>query len=313
MKHTTQSIIKYTVWAFIFAATSYVYATGTFTEPVGGPEDGNTDAPINVGPVSQTKTGNFGAASFCDETGANCMSASTIVNTSATSQTKSGPLETTGFTSLSYGHIGTNLSVGSPVVNPAPLGLVGLFGGKVGATEYCNQTGGNCVNPDGQKLVYITDRNHVYTTTSSETGVNRGGLTTYLGLTKIGNISLTSLKSFSPEFAAETRTIKGIIVSYSGAVTSGNFDSANMWYSFDIKGNATAGDSYPSHQSQHIYYDYSANVGTAPLYGSPLILVDGDSDSTFEFWWNLFRTTVANINISLNFQVTLSVIGYITE
>jgi hypothetical protein len=143
MKNITQTLTKYTIWAFIFAATSYVYAVGTWEEPAGAGGQNNTDAPINVGPIGQNKSGNFGAASFCDETGANCMSASTIVNTSATSQTKLGAFTTTGFRSLDDAYFATDISVAT-VADPTGLGLVGLFNGNVGASQYCDSSGANC-------------------------------------------------------------------------------------------------------------------------------------------------------------------------
>lgn len=114
MKNITQSIIKYTIWAFIFAASSYVYATGTWTEPTVAPPGGNVDSPINA---------------------------------SATSQTKTGFLWTQGIGSNAGGYFATSIGVGvSSSTDPSTLGLVGVFGGKIGATEFCDETGNDCLS-----------------------------------------------------------------------------------------------------------------------------------------------------------------------
>lgn len=111
MKKITQTFIKYTIWAIIFATSSYAYAVW---EDAPGPfPDGNKDAPINVGTVAQTKT---------------------------------GPFTSTGFTSLTDAYFATDISVGT-VTDPTGLGLVGLFNGKVGATQYCDTAGANCIVP----------------------------------------------------------------------------------------------------------------------------------------------------------------------
>jgi hypothetical protein len=112
MKNITQSIIKYTIWAIIFTATSYAYAA--WSEPTVPPPGGNPDTPINAGTGSQTKT---------------------------------GFLWTQGIGSNAGGYFATTIGVGvSSTTDPVTLGLTGVFGGKVGATEYCDNTGAECIS-----------------------------------------------------------------------------------------------------------------------------------------------------------------------
>jgi hypothetical protein len=110
MKKITQNVIKYAILALIFTVSTYAYAA--WSEPAGAPPAGNPDAPVNV---------------------------------ASTSQTKEGFLWTGGFGSTAGGYFATTLGVAT-TTNPSLTGegLVALFGGKVGASQYCDQNGGSC-------------------------------------------------------------------------------------------------------------------------------------------------------------------------
>jgi hypothetical protein len=113
MKNILQTIVKYTIWAFIFAASSYVYAVGTWNEPTGTPPADNVDAPINTGTDSQTKD---------------------------------GFLWVSGLGSNAGGFFATNVGIGvSSSTDPDDLGLTLVVGGNVGAEQYCDENGENCV------------------------------------------------------------------------------------------------------------------------------------------------------------------------
>jgi hypothetical protein len=115
MKSFTQTFIKYSIWALIFSGATYAYAVGTWSEPAcDDPTQCNTEAPINAGSESQTKE---------------------------------GFLWVQGLGSNAGGYFATTLGVGvSSSTDPVSLGLVGVFGGKIGATEFCDETGNDCLS-----------------------------------------------------------------------------------------------------------------------------------------------------------------------
>jgi hypothetical protein len=146
MKNITQSIIKYTIWAFIFIGATSAYAVGTWTDATWAPPTSNTDTPINTGTTAQNKTGSIGATQYCDSAGANCLPITSIVSTSSATQTKTGFLWSAGFGSSAGGYFATTLGVGTST-DPATKSLSALFNGNIGANSYCDRNGADCVTP----------------------------------------------------------------------------------------------------------------------------------------------------------------------
>jgi hypothetical protein len=271
MKNITQTLIRYTIWAFIFAATSYVYATGTFTEPsggFGGFPNNNTDAPINVGPVAQTKL---------------------------------GPLTTTGFTSLSYGHIGTNLSVGSPVVNPAPLGLVGLFTGNVGAAKYCNSSGTECSSTFAGQSVYLA--------TSQGIGIGLSYLSCSNTCVRAGaSVNLITFKSSNSTAQKESRRIKGLIINYY-QIFEGNSSLEGVRYNMTLDPESGGGEGI----SVPVIYDQSGTYSSAVVRNSNVIVWDGNNDNVIDIQCSVRKYNNTALNSSAKLLCGASIIGYITE
>ena len=87
-------------------------AAGTWSAAPPSPPNNNVDAPLNVGSVTQEK---------------------------------SGLLKAGGLWSTAGGYIATVLGVA--MIDSDFHGLVGLFNGKIGATAYCDILGAKCVTP----------------------------------------------------------------------------------------------------------------------------------------------------------------------
>jgi hypothetical protein len=110
-----QTIIKYGIWAVIFASFSYAIATSQpWNEPECAPPGCNAPEPINA---------------------------------SSTTQTKEGILWTGGFGSNAGGYFATTLGVATST-DPSSKSLKALFGGNIGATEYCDEYGNNCLDTE---------------------------------------------------------------------------------------------------------------------------------------------------------------------
>lgn len=233
------------------------------------------------------------------------------INTASSSQTKSGPLFVTGLTSYSGGYFASYLQTAT-ATNPIPLGLVGLFGGKIGATAYCDATGTKCNNPVSPETVHFSTGPLVIPSYNSFSFVATSDLSAPMDI-EIA-IPKSILASNSALIAAESRDIAGIIVGFRSGLSSDSNAQAiqEKWYRIKVY-NPEETTASGNRFANFIYYDDDAGISTDPLEGSGIVIMDINNDDSFRVKFELDKKGLGNVKLGTRFFGNLSVLGYITR
>jgi hypothetical protein len=253
------------------------------------------------------------------------------VNTGSTTQVKTGILTVDGFGSFGSGFFSTTTYT-------LPTSLMLGINGKVGAKEYCDESGESCSSAksiDASNVVYLNPQEDRYTINETITWTTANNIQNKYGAGARTAVNGPDAVVFTPQMQTETRPIRGLIFDYRASLTSISCAADNRWYRFDINvveipptaapaartyatANMGIGDYFFAVDDPYNTCDPGIDNSLGNVVGQNLTLISSQDISNVGAGWYLdsyFRSYNLELNppATLKVNIVYTLVGYITD